>query len=139
MPLVELHEEDPKRKSEPVFVNSSFVTFIQKSPTSPGTIVGLVGDDLGCVVREGVRDVARMVMDAEGVARITPQPADKFETNWIQRYVRTKVENAEKSEKTDKPKEPKPEEPATEEKPETHKERRIRKWHSRKPFNKDDE
>ena len=74
-------------------------------------------------------------MDAEGVARITPQPADKFETSWIQRYVRTKVENADK---TEKPKEPKPEEPAAEEKPETHKERRIRKWHSRKPFTREE-
>ena len=136
MPLVELHEEDPKRKSEPVFVNSSFVTFIQKSPTSPGTIVGLVGDDLGCVVRESVRDVAMMVMDAEGVAKITPQSADKIETDWIQRYVRTKVENVENA---DKQKEPKSEETVAEEKPETHKARKARKWHSRKPFSKEGE
>ena len=60
MGLLKLHDE----KGSPVYVNSDYVTSISKSPTSRGTVVGLVGDDLGCDVAETADQIAGM-MDPE--------------------------------------------------------------------------
>ena len=43
--LVELHDV----KGNVVYVNPSYVTFIQKNPSAGSTVVGLVGDDLGAM------------------------------------------------------------------------------------------
>ena len=60
MPLLKLHDE----KGGPLYVNPDYVTFVSKSPTSRGTVVGLVGDDLGCDVSETADQIAGM-MDPE--------------------------------------------------------------------------
>lgn len=65
--LVTLH--DPKGNT--VYVNPDYVTFIQKNPSSDSTIVGLVGDDLGCDVSETPEQVAALL----GVE----QPAPKID------------------------------------------------------------
>ena len=136
--LVELHEEDPKRKNTSVFVNPEFVTFVQKSPTSSGTIVGLVGDDLGCVVRESVSEVARLVSVANAQPEITPMPAESPFGGPCGKYVLSRISgedgrvsdaNPEQVERT----------VGTTGPEEVRKQRKARKWHSRKPFSKEGE
>ena len=62
--LVSLHDV----KGNVVYVNPAYVTFIQKNPSTGSTIVGLVGDDLGCDVAETPDQVAALL----GVERQTP-------------------------------------------------------------------
>lgn len=132
MPLVELHEEDEKRRMEPVFINPAFVTFIQKSPTSSGTIIGLVGDDLGCVVHESVKEVARLVLRTEERVELVADPPELSveETNRLKDVVTKWTRSNADTVRTVKPAEPK-------EADEVRKPRKARKWHSRKPFNKE--
>ena len=126
MPLIELHEED--RPSEPVFVNPEFVTFVQKSPTSQGAIVGLIGDDLGCVVKESAREVADRVNNFDKI-EIVPQPAELHIETEVDRLRKARpnmygvVKLKSEGQKT--------------EVDEVRKQRKVRKWHSRKPFNKE--
>lgn len=109
MPLVELHECLESRHNCPVFVNSRYVTFIQKSPTTPYTVVGLIGDDLGCDVVESVREVAERIAAAEDQ---TLPPSN----SWA----------AQAS--------PPPDAKVLDE---VRKPRKARKWHSRKSFKKE--
>jgi len=70
MPLLKLHDE----KGSPVYVNPDYVTFVSKSPTSRGTVVGLVGDDLGCDVAETADQVARMLCSGQDTTENKPEP-----------------------------------------------------------------
>lgn len=141
MPLVELHEEDPKRRNAPVFVNSEFVTFIQKSPTSSGTIVGLVGDDLGCVVRESVAEVAGLVSGANAQPEITPMPAESPFGGPCGKYVLSRIVRDYGHASDANPEQEKCTAGKTvqTEAEEVRKPRKARKWHSRKPFSKEGE
>ncbi len=126
MAMVELHEEGSEH---PVFVNPVFVTFVQKSSTSPGSIVGLIGDDLGCVVRESVAEVGRIVNAANAGIELVSMPHDAMAEDIVKAYEKAHPGCAVQSES---PKE----RPATEE-TEVRKPRKVRKWHSRKPFDKE--
>jgi len=136
--LVELHEEDPKRKNTSVFVNPEFVTFVQKSPTSSGTIVGLVGDDLGCVVRESVSEVARLVSMANAQPEVTPMPAESPFGGPCGKYVLSRITGEDVHSSNANPEQEKSTAVQTGSE-EVRKPRKARKWHSRKPFNKEDE
>lgn len=57
MGLLTLHDD----KGNPVYVHTKWMTFFTKSPASKGTVVGLVGDDIGCDVVEGASDIASVV------------------------------------------------------------------------------
>lgn len=70
MGLLKLHDE----KGQPVYVNPDYVTFVSKSPTSRGTVVGLVGDDLGCDVAETADQVARMLCPGHDTTEDRPEP-----------------------------------------------------------------
>lgn len=57
--LVELIDLE---SGKPVFVNPEYVTFVQPNiSNNPGVIIGLLGDDLGCMVRGTVQEVANVI------------------------------------------------------------------------------
>lgn len=57
--LVELIDLE---SGKPVFVNPEYVTFVQPNiSNNPGVIIGLLGDDLGCIVRGTVQEVANVI------------------------------------------------------------------------------
>jgi len=57
MGLLKLHD----MSGMPVVINTDYVTFVQRSTISKGTVVGLMGDDVGCDVREGVDEILAMM------------------------------------------------------------------------------
>lgn len=63
MNLVRLIEVD---RGVPVYVNPDYVTFIQQAMGRKGSLVGLVGDDLGCEVEGSPDRVAAMVCPGLG-------------------------------------------------------------------------
>lgn len=77
MGLLTLHDD----KGNPVYVHTKWMTFFTKSPTSKGTVVGLVGDDIGCDVVEGASDIASVVAPELGgmmeVENVEPQPRQR--------------------------------------------------------------
>ena len=87
MNLVRLIEVD---RGVPVYVNPDYVTFIQQAIGRKGSLVGLVGDDLGCEVEGSPDTVAYKICPEVGkwdetlgvhVAEIpkTPKTADLAE------------------------------------------------------------